>query len=54
MKQYIVRETKHDTGEVFYDAYKFKDNEGFFIVEANNVDEAKDIARDTSEGREYE
>lgn len=39
--QYLVKKTKHYTGEVFIDATKIKENETFEIVEAENSVELK-------------
>lgn len=39
--EYLVKKTKHYTGEVFIDATKIKENETFEIVEAENPVELK-------------
>lgn len=39
--EYLVKKTEHDTGEVFIDAKKVKENESYMIVEAKNAVELK-------------
>lgn len=39
--EYLVKKTEHDTGEVFADAKKVKENESYMIVEAKNSVELK-------------
>ncbi|MDW5471725.1 hypothetical protein WKW47_09940 [Staphylococcus nepalensis] len=39
--EYLVKKTEHDTGEVFADAKKVKENESYMIVEAENSVELK-------------
>lgn len=39
--KYLVKKTEHDTGEVFADAKKIKENENYMIVEASNSVELK-------------
>lgn len=39
--QYLIKTTIHDTGEVFADAKKVKENESYMIVEAENSVELK-------------
>lgn len=39
--EYLVKKIEHDTGEVFIDATKIKENETFEIVEAENPVELK-------------
>lgn len=39
--KYLVKKTEHDTGEVFADAKKVKENESYMIVEAENSVELK-------------
>lgn len=39
--KYLVKKTEHDTGEVFADAKKIKENENYMIVEAENSVELK-------------
>lgn len=43
--KYITCKTTHYTGEVFVDAMKIADNEEYVIVEADNVEQAREIAR---------
>jgi meiotically up-regulated gene 157 (Mug157) protein len=38
--QYLVKTTTHDTGEVFHDVVKARENEVFTLVEAESEDEA--------------
>ncbi len=40
--KYITCKTTHYTGEVFIDAMKIADNEEYVIVEADNVEQAKE------------
>ncbi|MFQ3906203.1 hypothetical protein ABLV94_13665 [Staphylococcus sp. Mo2-7] len=39
--KYLVKQTEHNTGEVFIDAKKVKENESYMIVEAKNAVELK-------------
>ncbi|MGO3112443.1 MAG: DUF1381 domain-containing protein [Staphylococcus saprophyticus] len=39
--KYLVKQTEHNTGEVFIDAKKVKENESYMIVEAENSVELK-------------
>lgn len=39
--KYLIKKTEHDTGEVFADAKKVKENESYMIVEAENSVELK-------------
>ncbi|MDK9867815.1 DUF1381 domain-containing protein [Staphylococcus equorum] len=39
--KYLVKKTEHDTGEVFADAKKVKENESYMIVEVENSVELK-------------
>lgn len=41
MKQYVVIERKHKTGEIFRDIVPLRDNENILTVEAENIKEAK-------------
>lgn len=43
--KYITCRTIHDTGEVFFDAKNIKDNEVYAIVEAKNIEHAKDLMK---------
>lgn len=43
--KYITCKTTHYTGEVFVDAMKIADNEVYAIVEADNLERAREIAR---------
>lgn len=38
--QYLVKTITHDTGEVFHDVIKAKENEVFILVDAESEDEA--------------
>lgn len=40
MTQYLVKTITHDTGEVFHDVVKARDNEVFTLVEAESEEEA--------------
>ncbi|MBF7022500.1 DUF1381 domain-containing protein [Staphylococcus kloosii] len=40
MTQYLVKTTTHDTGEVFHDVVKARENEVFTLVDAESEDEA--------------
>lgn len=42
MTQYLIKKTKHHTGEEFLDVVKAKDNEIFTLVEAESEKEAKE------------
>lgn len=39
--KYVVKKIKHDTGEVFINAKKIKENETYKIIEASNSVELK-------------
>lgn len=39
--KYVVKKIKHDTGEVFINAKKIKENETYIIIEASNSVELK-------------
>ena len=41
---YLVKMIEHDTGEVFADVLKIKDNETFTVVEAESKEEALEKA----------
>lgn len=43
--RFITCKTTHYTGEVFVDAMKIADNEQYGIVEADNLEQAREIAR---------
>ncbi|MEX5849415.1 DUF1381 domain-containing protein [Staphylococcus saprophyticus] len=43
--QYLIKTTTHDTGEVFTDVIKAKENETFVVVDAESAEEAKKIVR---------
>jgi meiotically up-regulated gene 157 (Mug157) protein len=38
--QYLIKTITHDTGEVFHDVVKAKENEVFTLVDAESEDEA--------------
>ena len=38
--QYLIKTISHDTGEVFHDVIKARENEVFTLVEAESEDEA--------------
>lgn len=38
--QYLIKTTTHDTGEVFHDVVKARENEAFTLVDAESEDEA--------------
>ncbi|HEA3949934.1 DUF1381 domain-containing protein [Staphylococcus aureus] len=42
MTQYLIKKTKHHTGEEFLDVVKAKDNEIFTLVEVESEKEAKE------------
>lgn len=48
--QYVVSQIKHDTGEVFYNTIKPKDNEVCYIVQANTRKEAIDKVKKQPKG----
>lgn len=48
--QYVVRQIKHDTGEVFYNTTKPKNNEVYYIVQANTREEAIDKVKKQPKG----
>lgn len=41
--KYLVKTTRHDTGEVFMDVMRLKENETYEVVEADNKEEAEKI-----------
>ncbi|PTK37712.1 DUF1381 domain-containing protein [Staphylococcus hominis] len=41
MKQYVVIERSHKTGEIFRDIMPLRDNESILIVEAENIEQSK-------------
>ena len=41
---YLVKTIEHDTGEVFVDVLKIKDNETYKVIEAESKEEAEEIA----------
>ena len=43
--QFLVRKTHHTTGEVFLDATRAKENEEFVVVDAENKEEAEEMAK---------
>ncbi|WP_192943058.1 DUF1381 domain-containing protein [Staphylococcus cohnii] len=45
MTEYLVRKTTHTTGEVFLDVTRAKENEAFVVVDAENKEEAKEMAK---------
>lgn len=44
MTQYLIKTITHNTGEVFYDVVKARENEVFTLVEAESEDEARETA----------
>lgn len=42
---YLVKTIEHDTGEIFVDVIKIKDNETYQIIEADNKEKAEEIAK---------
>lgn len=40
--KYVVKKIEHDTGEVFTDATKVRENESYMIVEVSNSLELKE------------
>ena len=43
MTQYLIKTITHDTGEVFKDVFKTRENETFELVEVENEREMKNI-----------
>ncbi len=43
MTQYLIKTITHDTGEVFKDVFKTRENETFELVEVENESEMKNI-----------
>ena len=43
MTQYLVKTTTHDTGEVFHDVVKARENEVFTLVDAESEEEAREM-----------
>ncbi|WP_145454868.1 DUF1381 domain-containing protein [Staphylococcus pettenkoferi] len=43
MTQYLIKTITHDTGEVFNDDFKTRENETFELVEVENESEMKNI-----------
>lgn len=43
--QYLIKTITHDTGEVFYDVVRARENEVFTLVEAESEEEAKRLAK---------
>ena len=43
MTQYLIKTITHDTGEVFKDVVKARENETFELVEVENESEMKNI-----------
>lgn len=41
--QFLIKTTTHDTGEVFQDVVKARENEVFTLVDAESEDEAKEM-----------
>lgn len=44
MTQYLIKTITHDTGEVFHDVVKARENEVFTLVDAESEEEALDKA----------
>lgn len=42
---YLVKMIEHDTGEVFADVLKIKDNETYKVIEAKSREEALEMAK---------
>ena len=42
---YLVKMIEHDTGEVFADVLKIKDNETYKVIEAESREEALEMAK---------
>ncbi|KYH14895.1 DUF1381 domain-containing protein [Staphylococcus kloosii] len=45
MTQYLIKTITHDTGEVFHDVIKARENEVFTLVDAESEEEAKEMAK---------
>ncbi|MDT3959521.1 DUF1381 domain-containing protein [Staphylococcus kloosii] len=45
MTQYLIKTITHDTGEVFHDVVKARENEVFTLVNAESEYEAKQLYR---------
>lgn len=43
--QYLIKTTTHDTGEVFHDVVKARENEVFTLVDAECEEEAEEMAK---------
>ncbi|MBF7028912.1 DUF1381 domain-containing protein [Staphylococcus kloosii] len=43
--QYLIKTITHDTGEVFHDVVKARENEVFTLVDAESEDEEKHLYR---------
>lgn len=43
--QFLVRKTHHTTGEMFFDVTRAKENEAFIVVDAENKEEANEMAK---------
>lgn len=43
--QYLIKTITHDTGEVFHDVVKARENEVFTMVDAESKEEAKQLYR---------
>lgn len=41
--QYLIKTITHDTGEVFHDVVRAKENEEFTLVNAESEDEAREM-----------
>lgn len=46
--QYLIKTITHDTGEVFHDVVKERENEVFTLVNAESEDEARLLADDNT------
>jgi transposase-like protein len=42
--QYLIKTISHDTGEVFHDVVRARENEVFMLVDAESEDEAREKA----------
>lgn len=43
MTQYLIKTITHDTGEVFHDVVKARENEVFTLVDAESEEEAREM-----------
>ncbi|MBF7023731.1 DUF1381 domain-containing protein [Staphylococcus kloosii] len=45
MTQFLIKTITHDTGEVFHDVVKARENEVFTLVDAESEDEAREKSK---------